>query len=367
MATKKWNGRTGSTKKADQEKKGGHERKEKAEKERTRLYNTSAISAGAAQPVNEEPQTFHEIIINNIVSNSKGRNNVPDEAMLLGATISSLSSGMRELRYKSGMNVGKALYKQSSLDKSYMFQEESVRSLVNFFDAAGYSNVTYRAYPDDIEIKIHERNNTDVGANIHSFEAGIISGYLSAMQKKYTAVHESTCSNNGGNCCTFTIKGSQNNGSNSVPSMERFAASISERAKGPNANRHAAHVSDAYCLLSSSRLLDQSYLEPLKEIAAHTGREISDKLFEGKRAQRSFFSYIENTIRLLNLGEPEIKSTNPLQMEVKFNGIDSRSENVDLALAFIEGLISDRFGKEFVASERTNNGKYVLDIREARN
>ncbi len=358
---------TGSTRKADHKKKGGNERKERKErKERTRLYNTSAISAGAAQPLQEEPQSFHEIIIKNIVSNSNGRNNVPDEAMLLGATISSLSSSMRELRYKSGMNVGKALYKQSSLGKNYMFQEESVRNLVSFFESAGYSNVTYRAYPDDIEIKIHERNNTDVGANIHSFEAGIISGYLSAMQRKYTGVHEATCSNNGGNCCTFTIKNTQSNGSNAVPSLKKFAASVSAMAKGPNSSRRTAHVSDAYCLLSSSQLLDQSYMEPLKEIASHTGREISAKLFEGKRSQRSFFSYIENAIRLLNLGEPEVKSADPLQMQVRFSRIDSRRQNVDLALALIEGLISDRFGKEFVASEHSNNGEYVLDIREAK-
>lgn len=299
----------------------------------------------------------------NIVSNSNGRKNVPDEAMLFGATLSSLSKSMREFRYRSGMNVGKALYRQSQ-EGGNAPPEESVRNLAGFFEAAGYSNVTYRAYPDDIEIRIHERNNADVGANIHSFEAGIMSGYLSALQRRYTEVHESTCSNNGGDSCTFTIKGA--NGASKIPSIKKFAASVSERAKSPSANKHCAHVSDAYCLLSSSQLLDKSYMEPMKEIASYTGKEIGGRLFEGKRAQRSFFSYIENTIRLLNLGEPEVKSTDPLQMQVRFGRLDSKKENVDLALAFIEGLISGRFGDEFTASESTSNGRYMLDIREAK-
>lgn len=375
MAAKNRRRRTGSTKKADQKKRKGRgkeNKKAKAHKTykapRTRIYNQSAISGGTARYLDdEEPRSFHEIIIKNIVSNSNRGKNVPDESLLFGAALSSLSNGMREMRYKQGMNVGKTLYKQSASSKNYMSTEESVQGLVTFFEAAGYHDITYRAYPDDFEIKVHDGNSTDVGANIHSFEAGIISGYLSAALGKYTEVSESTCSNNNSGCCTFTAKKAQrSNGYRSIPSIEKFAASVSEKAKNPSWNLHSAHVLDSYSLLSSSQLLDSSYMEPLKEIASHAGRKISDRLFEGKRAHRAFFSYIENTIRLLNLGEPEVMSSDPLRMQVKFSSVDSRRENVDLALAFIEGLLSEKFGKEFTASESTSNGRYVLDIMETK-
>ena len=57
-----------------------------------------------------------------------------------------------------------------------MWYEESVADLVRFFESAGFSRVSYSITPRRISIKFHNCDRSDLGANLHTFEAGIVSG-----------------------------------------------------------------------------------------------------------------------------------------------------------------------------------------------
>lgn len=323
----------------------------------------------------ERPETpsYEEIVLRNIVSNSK-KNNVPDEAFLMSSTLSSLSGGMKELHYRSGFSIGKALFNINNGKNNYMFPEESVADLVGFFESVGHKYIMYSAYPGSIELKMHDKKVPGMGTNIHSFEAGIISGYLSTAEKRYVNVVEESCVNDAGQYCKFSTnyKGEDLafNGGNEH-TVEKLVDHMAEKVKSSHGRLNLkSGISNEYYLLSSSLLLDKEYLESIKSIAAYMGKSLGAKLFasNGKApSSRHTASEIEKTIRMLNLGTPKVMGTKPLHISVSFDRITSKREFVDVSLSFINGLLSDRMSNEAVATERRNKDSYVVEIRERKN
>ncbi len=330
----------------------------KATKKHSRRVNSSPFHQQPAYYPEKPTQTYEEVVIKNIVNNSNKSNNVPDEAYLLSSAMSSMSTGMKELHYKSGISIGRALYKMNSESKSYTFPEESVADLVSFFESAGYKNITCRAYPESVEIKIHEKRGPSVGTSLHSFEAGIISGFLSAANQRYVGVVESECTNSDGQYCKFTTNYTNSEQNNKVE-LDKIASHITENISSKHGN---AGLANAYYLLSSSILLDKSYLDSMKSIASYMGKSVSEKLSVQRKGKMSFHD-ITNTIRMLHLGNPIIVDTKPFRMKLIFDKVTARREFVDLSLAFVNGLLSEKLG-DAVAVEKNANGLYVIDIRQ---
>jgi predicted hydrocarbon binding protein len=307
----------------------------------------------------DAPESYEEAIIKNIVNNS-GSRNVPDEAVLFSSTLSNLSGNMKELHYKSGMQIGRALFRLNSQNKSYMFPEESIGDLVSFFEKAGHRQITYNSMPGHIELNMHEKGPT-IGTNLHDFEAGIISGYLGAAEHRLVHVSEVECINNNGTKCRFVKTGHTETEKNDpTVAMGNFIDYIGRSASA----RHQKNtVSDSYYSLASSSLLDGSYLDSLRQIADYMGRNIGSRISNANR--RTSSARVANVIRLLHVGEPTVISAKPFKMRVQFDSLSSRKGYVELSMAFINGLLSKQIGDgAFAAVEHTNKGAYVVDIRE---
>lgn len=332
------------------------------------------VSYQQSAPI-ERPETpsYEEVVLRNIVNNSK-KNNVADEAFLMSSTLSSLSGGMKELHYRSGFSIGKALYKINNTKKNYMFPEESVADLVGFFESVGHRYIMYSAYPGSIELKMHDKKVPGMGTNIHSFEAGIISGYLSTAERRYVNVVEESCVNDEGQYCKFSTnyKGEDLafNGGNEH-TLEKLVDHMAEKIKSSHGKLNPkSGISNDYYLLSSSLLLDKEYLESIKSIASYMGKSLGAKLFSpnGKAASsRTAANEIEKTIKMLNLGNAKVMGTKPLHISVSFDRLTSKREFVDVSLSFINGLLSDRISHEAVATERSNRDSYIVEIRERKN
>ncbi|MFI5412421.1 MAG: hypothetical protein ACHQX1_00855 [Candidatus Micrarchaeales archaeon] len=368
MATKKDNRITHKTKTAQTK------NNKKATKKQAKVQSRRSTGKASYQEQVSVPRnalSYEEIVIKNIVSNSNAAR-VPEEAVLMSSAISSMSGGMKELHYRSGISIGRALYKMSNEKKNYTFPEESVADLVAFFESAGHRNVSYRSYPGDIEIKIHEKKGPEMGTNLHSFEAGIISGFLSAAEQKYVNVSEESCVNASGSFCKFSAGPSQikpyqlfaSHTSPDAAALDRFADHIAQKARTRHDN-NINGMANEYYLLSSSLLLDRSYLESIKSIAAYMGKSVGEKILTQHNG-RVPPSEITNAIRLLNLGNPIILDTKPFHMELSFDKVTSRKEFIDVSLAFVNGLLSNRFGKSAVATEHSNKEDYIVDIRESK-
>ena len=271
---------------------------------------------------------------------------------------------MKELHYRHGINVGKALYNVKIAGKSYMYAEESVADLVDFLQAAGHKNTTYAAFPDSVTIIMHDRRGPELGTNLHEFEAGLISGFLSTAQQHYVGVKESSCMNNNGQYCKFSTNysGDLKRDGGSAESVNRLADHITESLNSRKVRRTKSNrIAKEYYLLQSSLLLDPAYLEPMQEIAEHIGRSVGEHISSNPRARTS---QIERAIRLLNFGSPVTIASKPLHIKLSFDSGSSRRGFVDLSLAFINGLISSSFGSGATATERNTKGGYIIDIKE---
>jgi hypothetical protein len=103
---------------------------------------------------------------------------------------------LQSLAFKSGFNLGVEAYANS---------EKSMLALEHILENAGLGKVIY--YPFESKSVISSRTmkqrGMDLGSNIHIFESGVISGYLSAHTKKHIIVREQTCVFNGAPVCEF--------------------------------------------------------------------------------------------------------------------------------------------------------------------
>ncbi len=337
-------------------------------KKRSPSVQKQVKRSAKAQPVSkdytyslptQEAISYDEAVVRNIVNNSKG-NNVADEAYALTSTLSSLSGSMKELQYRKGVGVGKLLYKVKGATRSYMYPEESVADLVGFFQSAGHKHVTYSAYPENIQIKIHDRKGPNVGASLHTFEAGIISGFLSSAFQRYVDIKESSCINDDGPYCMFSFDKNVGNLNQNADadSLDELATHIARNVKTTRSRN--AGMRNEYYMLESSLLFDESYSDSVKSIASYVGRSVGEKLAHDGRSKLSEMKY---AIKLLNLGTPEIIESKPLHMKLSFDKASSKREFIDLSLAFINGLLSNK-AQNATAEAHTENGSYVVDIKE---
>jgi predicted hydrocarbon binding protein len=312
---------------------------------------------------------YSEAVISNIIANGgASKHTVPDEALLFGATVSALGSNINDMHYKAGMSVGKSLYKVSSAANSYSSTEESVDGLVSFLKAAGHKNTTYQAFPDKVEITMHRDGAPKIGANLHSFEAGVMSGYLSASERRHVPVSEVACAHNGSDRCRFaTVSFNRKPVPDSRKALSALAEHIAENSRTANYySRSHGEVSHVYHSLSAPLLGDREYSEQMKSIAGYLGNEVGGKLFNSYNKNRhgNHVVDIAHTIRLLNFGNPIVESILPFHMSVAFDELNSKKEFVDVAMSFIDGLIMSGLRTSVQATERVEDGSYVVDIKE---
>ena len=357
MATKKRGGARYASRQKQHRKSLPYTKKRNALHAKPRRHVKTRTSTKKTQDRSTVPisESYEEVIIRNIVNNTSGRS-VPDEAVLLSSALSNLSPGIKEAHYKYGMQVGRALYKLNSSSKEYMFPEESLADLVTFFENAGHKHITYNAIPDHLELNIHGKGPT-IGANLHDFEAGIISGYVGAAEKRHVQISEVECVNNNGARCKFVpAPGAAPGKMNPERTIESLAEHLSRTAPSKGADK----LVDSYYSLASESILDASYTEALGGIADYLGKDIADRISNGK--EKVSAAKAARVIKMLNLGEPELISSKPFKMRVRFGSL-SRKSFVELSMAFISGLFS-RIGGNTVATERSSNGSYVIDIME---
>src|SRR5271155_1020223 len=97
-----------------------------------------------------EPQastSYEEALIKGILSN-KSIGKTTEYSILFNSVLSTLTPGLKNLHYKSGVSAGRTLYEICKTKKHYIWYEESIADLVAFFEKAGFTGTTYNVYPD---------------------------------------------------------------------------------------------------------------------------------------------------------------------------------------------------------------------------
>ena len=164
------------------------------------VKNVSKARTAIYQP--EPPESYDYAIIRNmLLHNESAEAHVSAEAIIFSKLMIYLSMPVGE-QYRSGFRLGKLYYGQA-ISKTPKWYEDSIPELAKFFQRLGYAAKYQISRSGNPAITLKPKSNIKLGFNVHSFEAGIISGFLSHAKNAYVAMHESECTCNGAEECVF--------------------------------------------------------------------------------------------------------------------------------------------------------------------
>ncbi len=322
-------------------------------------------------PINYEPSpvySYEETLIKEIIS-SGNKVRMTEQSILFNSVLSTLTPGLRNLYYKNGASIGRILYNVYRREKHYLWYEESVADLVSFFEAAGFAGITYNIFPDRIDLKFHNRDRTYLGSNMHAFESGIISGFLSSGKQQHVKVEEISCSNNGSASCHFITTDRlplylEKNGS---ATLNKFTSSIKGHISRYSKLNSRSGFAEEYYMLSSSVFLEPEYQEHMHRIIYHLGSEIGSILSITKLNQSSART-LERLYALLGLCSLSIGSTNRIDMEMRFDRLKAKKGLVDISIAFLNGLLKDAIpqGSHINTKGSKKDNSYLVRITESK-
>jgi len=317
-----------------------------------------------------EPQastSYEEALIKGILSN-KSIGKTTEYSILFNSVLSTLTPGLKNLHYKSGVSAGRTLYEICKTKKHYIWYEESIADLVAFFEKAGFTGTTYNVYPDRIDIRFNNRDRTYLGAGMHAFECGLICGFLSAGKRQHVKVEEVSCSNNNSKSCHFVTSDTLPLylDANGHKLLGRFADSIKEHINPSSGKSVKAGFAEEYFALSSSAFLEPEYHEHMKRIVYYLGAEMG-AILEIKSINQKSARILERLYALLGLCKLSSKAKKQLQIEMRFDRIKAKKGLVDISIAFLNGLLKDAItGKSVIKTKGVKTGdSYVVRITES--
>ncbi|HUB92858.1 MAG TPA: hypothetical protein VL945_02760, partial [Candidatus Saccharimonadales bacterium] len=117
------------------------------------------------------PKDLEDVLIGELLS---GKEQHMEPRLFLQGLLYNSTESMRQLSYNYGFSIGKNLYSRTS--------KESIAPLLGVLESAGIGRMLYMPVIDTAIIKSSTRTPQEIEAknNLHSYEAGLISGYLSA-------------------------------------------------------------------------------------------------------------------------------------------------------------------------------------------
>ncbi len=165
----------------------------------------SRYSEAVSLEQNQVPFSYKDAVIKGILTSNSAEYGTNEESILLSHLLVNLESGPNEV-YKSGVTAGKLAYYSLFGNSKPKWYEDALPKLIAFFESAGYKKISYDALGvSGPVLRIGDSKGIQLGANIHYFEAGIISGFISSARGEYVPITESECRNNGFYQCKFIV------------------------------------------------------------------------------------------------------------------------------------------------------------------
>ena len=307
------------------------------------------------KPLAYIPTSYNGALVYDIATGNADKK-VTEEALLLDHMMLNLTESSSKAAYRSGLSIGTTLYDIARSVRFGSQYEDYVPYIVEFLERAGYY-VTYGIFPDKAIFRLHG-HSLYIGARMHTLEAGIISGFISAARHSYTPVDETSCRNDRAEACVFET--SQKAASSSVrrDMLDRFVGHVHGRAS--SGAYVDASFSQSYHALLSSSVLEQAHMETLRGIMHYIGSSLRKRL-ESNAMKPTTSSYIANSITLLRLGTPYMDNMRRLDIRLAFDTATSRSGMAELSIAFLNGILGERAGRA-IATESNNNGSYTIRL-----
>jgi predicted hydrocarbon binding protein len=304
--------------------------------------------------------SYEEMLINSINSGT-GNRKVSESAMIFTSLFSNLTPNTRNLCYKSGISAGRTLYGKFQNEKRYILYEESVSDLVLFLEKSGFERITYNVFSDRANVRFNTGKKMQLATNLHTFEAGMISGFLTAAKHQQVIINEISCAYNGFESCNFVSGSRVIDQAEGNESLEKFATNSSALLSSAKNAREEMQFPEEYSVLSSAMLVEREY-----QVIYNVAQEMAQSL--GKKMQKpdSLARAAERAFELLDLSKLSISSVRPLKAEMRFPVLKAKKEFVDISIAFLSGFLKAAIsGSSDIQSKAAmSNGSYVVRISE---
>ena len=256
---------------------------------------------------------------------------------------------LQSLAFKAGFNLGAEVYRES---------DGSILSLEHVLENAGLGKIVY--YPFESHSVLTSRsvksNGIDLGTNVHVFEAGIISGYLSAHMKKNIVVKEQTCVFNGASACEFMATAGTVENIEHKPleftNVLRTLLKVIPEEKTPEMN-------NAYYALAIKPLTSEPVLSEATKFLYLTGKMLAQNLPDFKRS-------VVGAANLLGIQKTEVTNDKKKGVFVDLDFAHGTSANsfVDFSVAMLAGIMKGKFGRNVsVRKSKDRKGFYKVRLQ----
>ncbi len=271
------------------------------------------------------------------------------DGIVMEDLIYSLTPKLARTAYNFGYSIGMDIFANSRKEQN---------TLVPVLGRLGFRNIVYQPFRDALVIKSGSRNHAvrKVGAKIHSFEAGIIAGYLSAHSGEMINTAEKECVYNGDSVCRFVSSTGRTFESSGNPSLEDVIDSIA-------VNVHEIKFSDrsevAYHMLPLIPMTKQPLRSEIAKIFYLIGIELSQRY--GREEAEAL---LENMARYFGTSKGPVKiAQKTAEVQLKYSYHNSNSAFVELSTAMFRGFIRGKTSKEpnvYINVDKNKN--YIVDI-----
>ena len=260
---------------------------------------------------------------------------VKTDATLGGTTLPYLlfesSIPMRELAYRHGITIGRELFLRTG--------DVTASVMVDFLGRSDLRNALYNPLSRYVAVRSigNDKHIPGLKGMSHNYEAGIISGYLSALSSKKIDVVENACVYSGDGFCKFQIDDVRNAKDNEF----EINTAVAEAVEG-NQN---SMLSPSYSMLFMTPALIQSLSDAIVPHMIEAGRKIGkDTKYEDVE------STLEKIVSFFDMKEGKvIKERRKISVVVKYKAYNSVDGFVGMSSALVEGFLETRgngVGKE---------------------
>ncbi len=277
-----------------------------------------------------------------------------EESVTLAAAMSSLTLSLKRLSYNYGLTVGRAVYRLFEGRRHYKWYGDSIQDMVLFFEKLGYNYILYSILTDNVEVSIYRKSRVRMGCNIHSFDAGVMSGFLGAARGDYVRVAEVSCCNNGAECCKFTTAG--------TGMGDPFCTDIKSLSALLKGAQSGGMIRPEYQMLSSEPLMKPEYSNHINSLFFHLGQEQAEG-FPDKLSAKALQS-AASAMGRLGLGRLDYRAR-PLKLAILLDGVKAKKEFVDISISFLNGMVGRYFGGSLKARlSQDRKGSYKIIVKQ---
>jgi predicted hydrocarbon binding protein len=194
------------------------------------------------------PDSYYHMLIKSLESDENlNQKKVSAESIMFSKLI--VFSTINDVeQYKAGLRIGKLYYSELYKPKGHKWYEDSIPTLISLLQRFGYKATYIVSERGNPVIRLKSSHEIYLGYNVHTFESGIISGFLSIAKGSYVHMYEHECSCNGYDECIFDVGMQPMNRQDIETIAKRFASHMHGSHINTSGNKDFSAVYNAVIL-----------------------------------------------------------------------------------------------------------------------